>query len=190
MLQALPYSFIITWTTIWTSVLGYEFPEESDQFCFLRVSCFANLKGVVGLIIAKASDNADFNPLRPFLSGFHTASSFHSFTSSHTASSSIPRTFSSVFWLSGTCWVFIFSLSLVTLLIIVFSVTLFLSWPSPFFILMEINYKEVTPFSFTHVHRWYTCVHAWGRRGGTGRVWTQKRYLCCHTHLDASDSWT
>ncbi len=32
-----------------------EFPEESDQFRFLRVSCFANLKGVVGLIMSKAS---------------------------------------------------------------------------------------------------------------------------------------
>ena len=45
----------------------------------------------------------DFNPLRPFLSVFHTASSFHSFASSHTASSFFPRTFSSVFYLNVTC---------------------------------------------------------------------------------------
>ena len=38
-----------------TSTLSNELPEESDQFRFLRVSCFANLKGAVGLIMAKAS---------------------------------------------------------------------------------------------------------------------------------------
>ena len=37
------------------SALANELPEESDQFRFLHVSCFANLKGVVGLILAKAS---------------------------------------------------------------------------------------------------------------------------------------
>ena len=38
-----------------TSVLANELTEESDQFRFLRVSCFANLKGPVGLIIVKTS---------------------------------------------------------------------------------------------------------------------------------------
>ena len=38
-----------------TSVLTNEPPEESDQFRFLRTVCFANLKGTVGLIMAKAS---------------------------------------------------------------------------------------------------------------------------------------
>jgi hypothetical protein len=33
-----------------------------------------------------------------------------------------------------------------------------------------------------------TCVHAWTRRMGTGRVWTQKRHLWCHTHLDKLDT--
>ena len=37
------------------SALANELPEESDQFRFLRASCFANLKGAVGLIMAKAS---------------------------------------------------------------------------------------------------------------------------------------
>ncbi len=37
------------------SVLANELPEESDQYRFLRVSCFTNLKGVVGLIMAKTS---------------------------------------------------------------------------------------------------------------------------------------
>jgi hypothetical protein len=37
------------------SVLTNELPEESDQFRFLRASCFANLKGAVGFIITKAS---------------------------------------------------------------------------------------------------------------------------------------
>ncbi len=38
-----------------TSDLANELSEESDQFRFLRTSCFANLKGAVGLIMAKAS---------------------------------------------------------------------------------------------------------------------------------------
>ena len=37
------------------SALANELPEESDQFRFLRASCFANLKGTVGLIMSKAS---------------------------------------------------------------------------------------------------------------------------------------
>jgi len=37
------------------SVLTNDFPEESDQFHFLRDSCFTNLKGVVGLIMSKTS---------------------------------------------------------------------------------------------------------------------------------------
>ena len=38
-----------------TSALANALPEESDQFRFLRASCFANLKGAVGLIMVKAS---------------------------------------------------------------------------------------------------------------------------------------
>ena len=38
------------------SALDNELPEESDQFRFLRAVCFANLKGVVVLIMAKTSD--------------------------------------------------------------------------------------------------------------------------------------
>ena len=37
------------------SALANELPEESDQFRFFHVSCFANLKGAVGLIMAKTS---------------------------------------------------------------------------------------------------------------------------------------
>ncbi len=37
------------------STLANKLPEESDQFRFLRASCVANLKGAVGLIMAKAS---------------------------------------------------------------------------------------------------------------------------------------
>ena len=37
------------------SALTNELTEESDQFRFLRASCFANLKGAVGLIMTKAS---------------------------------------------------------------------------------------------------------------------------------------
>jgi hypothetical protein len=38
-----------------TSALVNEFLEESDPFRFLRGSCFANLKGAVGFIMAKSS---------------------------------------------------------------------------------------------------------------------------------------
>jgi len=37
------------------SALSNELPEESDQFRFLRAACLANIKGSVGLILAKAS---------------------------------------------------------------------------------------------------------------------------------------
>ena len=37
------------------SALANELTEESDQFHFLRASCFTNLKGAVGLIMTKAS---------------------------------------------------------------------------------------------------------------------------------------
>ena len=53
------------------SSLGNEVPEESDQFRFLRVACFADIKGSVGLILAKASVMWISIPLdlssRPFL---------------------------------------------------------------------------------------------------------------------------
>ena len=38
-----------------TSTLTNEIPEESEQFRFLRAACFTNIKGSVGLILAKAS---------------------------------------------------------------------------------------------------------------------------------------
>jgi hypothetical protein len=38
------------------SALANELPEESDQLRFLRAACLDNLKGSVGLILAKASD--------------------------------------------------------------------------------------------------------------------------------------
>jgi hypothetical protein len=37
------------------SALSNEIPEESGQFRFLRVVCYVNVKGSVGLILAKAS---------------------------------------------------------------------------------------------------------------------------------------
>ncbi len=37
------------------SSLTNEIPEESEQFRFLRGACFANIKGSVGLILAKTS---------------------------------------------------------------------------------------------------------------------------------------
>ena len=37
------------------SALVNELPEESDQFRFLRTACLVNIKGSVGLILAKDS---------------------------------------------------------------------------------------------------------------------------------------
>ena len=37
------------------SALANELPEESEQLRFLRAACLANLKGSVGLILAKTS---------------------------------------------------------------------------------------------------------------------------------------
>ncbi len=54
-----------------TMALGNEIPEESEQFRFLRSACFANIKGSVGLILAKASAMRISIPLdlssRPFI---------------------------------------------------------------------------------------------------------------------------
>ena len=47
------------------SALADELPEESDQFRFLRASCFANLKGTVGLIMSKTSAMRISIPLDP-----------------------------------------------------------------------------------------------------------------------------
>jgi hypothetical protein len=53
------------------SALTNELPEESEQFRFLRAACFTNIKGSVGLILAKASAMRISIPLdlssRPFI---------------------------------------------------------------------------------------------------------------------------
>ena len=53
------------------SALTNEIPEESEQFRFLRAACFANIKGSVGLILAKTSAMRISIPLdlssRPFI---------------------------------------------------------------------------------------------------------------------------
>ena len=53
------------------SALANEIPEESEQFRFLRAACYANIKGSVGLILAKASTMRISIPLdlssRPFI---------------------------------------------------------------------------------------------------------------------------
>ena len=53
------------------SALANELPEESDQFRFLRSSCYPNLKGAVGLIMAKTLAMRVSIPLdlssRPFI---------------------------------------------------------------------------------------------------------------------------
>ena len=59
------------------SPLVNELPEESDQFRFLRTACLANIKGSVGLILAKASVMRISIPLDQ--SSFYTTTAFHSF---------------------------------------------------------------------------------------------------------------
>jgi hypothetical protein len=53
------------------SALANETPEESGQFDFLRVTCYVNIKGSVGLILVKDSDMRISIPLdlssRPFI---------------------------------------------------------------------------------------------------------------------------
>ena len=53
------------------SALSNELPEKSDQFRFLRAACLANIKGSVGLILAKVSVMLISIPLdlssRPFI---------------------------------------------------------------------------------------------------------------------------
>ena len=53
------------------SVLAGELPEESEQFRFLRAARLANLKGSVGLLLAKASPMRITIPIdlstRPFI---------------------------------------------------------------------------------------------------------------------------
>ena len=53
------------------SALANEIPEESEQFRFLRAACYANIKGSVGLILAKAAAMRISIPLdlssRPFI---------------------------------------------------------------------------------------------------------------------------
>ena len=69
-------------------------------FRFLRGSCFANLKGVVDLILVKVSVMNVAIPLVLSISTLHTNSSFYPFTSTHTDPVSFPRTFSSVLYVS------------------------------------------------------------------------------------------
>ena len=53
------------------STLSNDIPEESGQFRFLRAACLPNIKGSVGLILAKASAMSISIPLdlssRPFI---------------------------------------------------------------------------------------------------------------------------
>ena len=53
------------------SALANEIPEESGHFRFLHTACLENIKGSVGLILAKASDMRISIPLdltsRPFI---------------------------------------------------------------------------------------------------------------------------
>lgn len=78
-------------------------PEESEQFRFLRAACYANIKGSVGLILAK---HADIYTALFVISAVYTSPAFHEVQTCCTTLSSFPRIYSSVICLSGTCGVF------------------------------------------------------------------------------------
>ena len=59
--------------------LAHELPEESDPFRFLRATCSANLRGSVGLILAKVLAIEDFYTVRFVISAFYTTTAIHSF---------------------------------------------------------------------------------------------------------------
>jgi hypothetical protein len=61
------------------SVLTNEIPEESDQFRFLRVDSYTNIKGSVGLIWTKVSVMSLSIPLDLSSRSFCTITVFHSF---------------------------------------------------------------------------------------------------------------
>ena len=81
------------------------------------------------------------HPPRPFISVFHTTLLFHPFSSFHTSSNSFLRTFSSVIWLRGTCWVFIFVIHWIFRSPHSFNVTLF---PKVWVLLQKNKKKEKT----------------------------------------------
>ena len=84
-----------------TSILSHEIPEESDQFLFLRAACLANLKGSVGLIMTKVSFMWISIPLDLSSGSLIPPTTFHPFSSPYTVFRPFPRTFFSVFCLSG-----------------------------------------------------------------------------------------
>jgi hypothetical protein len=59
--------------------LTHEIPEVSGEFRFLRTSVFVNIKGSVGLILAKTSIMRISIPLDLSSQSFCTITSFHSF---------------------------------------------------------------------------------------------------------------
>jgi hypothetical protein len=72
----------------------------SDQFRFLRAASYANIKGSVGLILAKASTMRISIPVDLSSRSFYTITVFHSFETSSSTFSSFPRFYSSAFCLS------------------------------------------------------------------------------------------
>ncbi len=89
-----------------SSGLTNELPEESDQFRFLRATCLVNLKGSVGLILTKASVMRISTPIQKVVLVFYSITVFHSFETPYSTFRSFPCSLSSMFCLSGTCWVF------------------------------------------------------------------------------------
>ena len=89
------------------SALVNEVSEESDQFRFLHPVCLDDLKCSVGLILTKTSVMRISIPLDVSSQSFIPLSRF--IRSRHPTPLLAPSLilFSSVFFLSGTCWVFI-----------------------------------------------------------------------------------
>jgi hypothetical protein len=84
------------------SALSNEIPEESCQFRFLRVASYANIKGSVGLILAKASVMRISIPLDFVIPSFYPSAALYLSKTSSSTFSSFPCFYSSTFCLSVT----------------------------------------------------------------------------------------
>ncbi len=101
-------SFMMTsFVNVHREASANDIPEESGQFCFLPAACLPNLKGSVGLILAKASDMRIYIPLDLSSRSFIPLPCFiRSRRPWHTTFNPFPCSLSSTSWKSGTCWVF------------------------------------------------------------------------------------
>ena len=124
------------------SALANEIPEESGQFRFLRAARYANIKGSVGLILAKASAMRISIPLdlssRPFIPLPRFICRRRPLPLLAPSLVFTPRRSVLVVHEGFSCLLVV----PVFLTPYSFSVTFFSLWSSPFFILLQINERK------------------------------------------------